>query len=61
VAAKASQGHDSLLVINGRVVSLGCENISVPMFSANGNKILFNAIELGRCYRRVVPLEKLLR
>jgi len=61
VAAKASRGNDSLLVINGNVVSLGCENLSVPVFSADGTKILYNAFEFGRCYRRVVPIEKFLR
>jgi len=61
VAAKASRGKDFFLVINGKVVSLGCENASVPVFSANGAKILYNSFELGRCYRRVVPVEKFLR
>jgi hypothetical protein len=33
----------------------------MPVFSPDGSKIMFNSLELERCYRRVVPLEKLLR
>jgi hypothetical protein len=61
VAAKAFQGREFYLVLNGKVASLGCENLWDLVFSPDGSRILMKAVEYGICYRRIIPVKDLLR
>jgi hypothetical protein len=46
--------------VNGKVMTLGCEHLSQPVFSPDGSKLLLTAVEFGTCYRKVIPVQKLL-
>jgi hypothetical protein len=49
------------MVMNGKTVSLGCSDLWDPIFSPDGSRLLIKAVEFGRLFRKVIPIEKLLR
>jgi hypothetical protein len=61
VAAKAEKNGKYTIVIDGKAWYKEFEALWNPIFSPDGSKILVRAIEEGKYYRRIVPVNEILR
>ena len=56
-----TQGREFYMVMNGKIVSLGCSKLWDPIFSPDGSRLLMKAVEFGRFLPKSNSGEKLLR
>ena len=61
VAARIEKQGKYTFVMNDRLWSRECDAAWDPVFSPDGEKILLRTIEDGKYYRRIVPVDEIVR
>jgi len=60
VAAKAEIRGERLLVLDGKIVSRGYEDLWPPVFSPDGSKLMLRTVEVGAYSKRIAPVGEMI-